>query len=165
MAKITTLYGDSAKTEALYPRTKVSAVSDGDNRSLEEIIDDLTLTGGEKITISNNAVNWDGIGRTTLWTNADSSSSFSPQLISLDLSSYSYVIVVFRILGTGSENASFICMPNGYDMIALVENMSSTNVRKRLFNAKSTGVQFYDARDNGSVSNDVMIPRFIYGIK
>lgn len=41
MAKITTLYEDSAKTEALYPRTKVSAVSDGDNTSLEELLQNL----------------------------------------------------------------------------------------------------------------------------
>lgn len=38
MAKITTLFEDSAKTEALYPRTKVSAVSDENNTSLEELL-------------------------------------------------------------------------------------------------------------------------------
>ena len=56
MAKITTLFEDSAKTEALYPRTKVSAVSDRNNKSLEEIIDDLTLTEGTGIDITNNVV-------------------------------------------------------------------------------------------------------------
>lgn len=56
MAKITTLYEDSAKTEALYPRTKVSAVSDANNTSLEELLDDLTLTEGTGIDITNNVI-------------------------------------------------------------------------------------------------------------
>lgn len=56
MAKITTLYEDSAKTEALYPRTKVSAISDGDNKSLEELLDDLVLTAGRGIKIDNNEI-------------------------------------------------------------------------------------------------------------
>lgn len=39
MAKITTLFEDSAKTEALYPRTKVSAISDENNTSLTELLE------------------------------------------------------------------------------------------------------------------------------
>ena len=39
MAKVTTLYEDSAKTNALYPRTKVSAISDGSNVSLSALLD------------------------------------------------------------------------------------------------------------------------------
>lgn len=38
MAKVTTLFEDSAKTEALYPRTKVSAISDENNTSLTELL-------------------------------------------------------------------------------------------------------------------------------
>lgn len=39
MAKVTTLFEDSAKTIALYPRTKVSAISDENNTSLTELLD------------------------------------------------------------------------------------------------------------------------------
>lgn len=56
MAKITTLFEDSAKTEALYPRTKVSAISDGNNTSLEELLDDLVPTAGRGIKIDNNEI-------------------------------------------------------------------------------------------------------------
>lgn len=43
MAKVTTLFEDSAKTEALYPRTKVSAISDANNNSLETILASLEI--------------------------------------------------------------------------------------------------------------------------
>lgn len=41
MAKVTTLFEDSAKTEALYPRTKVSAISDANNTSLTELLENV----------------------------------------------------------------------------------------------------------------------------
>lgn len=50
MAKVTTLFEDSAKTEALYPRTKVSAISDANNNSLESIIESLEIGGCIVIT-------------------------------------------------------------------------------------------------------------------
>lgn len=37
-SKVTTLYEDSAKTNALYPRTKVSAVSDNNGNALEALL-------------------------------------------------------------------------------------------------------------------------------
>lgn len=52
MAKITTLYEDSAKTEALYPRTKVSAISDANNNSLETILESFEVGGCLVITSS-----------------------------------------------------------------------------------------------------------------
>ena len=42
MAKVTTLFEDSAKTEALYPRTKVSAITDENNTSLTELLDSVS---------------------------------------------------------------------------------------------------------------------------
>ena len=40
MSQIVTLYKDKEKTDALYPRTKVSAISDNNNKALSEIIND-----------------------------------------------------------------------------------------------------------------------------
>jgi hypothetical protein len=38
-SKVTTLFEDSAKQNALYPRTKVSAISDGSNNGLDAILE------------------------------------------------------------------------------------------------------------------------------
>lgn len=37
-SQVVTLYEDKAKTNALYPRTKISAISDNNNRALSQII-------------------------------------------------------------------------------------------------------------------------------
>lgn len=63
MAKITTLFEDSAKTEALYPRTKVSAVSDGNNVSLEELLQNLDTDLVNLGTITD--LNLSGVAETT----------------------------------------------------------------------------------------------------
>ena len=39
MSQVTTLYVNEEKTEALYPRTKVAAISDDNNVSLQELLD------------------------------------------------------------------------------------------------------------------------------
>ena len=39
--KIKTLYSDKEKTEALFPRTKTSAVSDNEGRGLDAILEDI----------------------------------------------------------------------------------------------------------------------------
>ena len=39
--KIKTLYSDKEKTEALFPRTKTSAVSDDEGRGLDAILEDI----------------------------------------------------------------------------------------------------------------------------
>lgn len=40
MSQVVTFYSDKEKTNALYPRTKLSAISDNDNKALSEIIND-----------------------------------------------------------------------------------------------------------------------------
>lgn len=52
MAKVTTLYEDSAKTTALYPRTKISAISDANNNSLESILESL---GGSCLVLTSSS--------------------------------------------------------------------------------------------------------------
>lgn len=42
--KVKTLYSDKAKSEALFPRTKVNAVSDSNNNSLEAILNKVTYS-------------------------------------------------------------------------------------------------------------------------
>ena len=60
--KVTTLFEDSAKTNALYPRTKVSAISDGSGTGLDALLSNIdaekqdTLTVGSGISISSNTI-------------------------------------------------------------------------------------------------------------
>ena len=59
MSQVVTLYKDKEKTDALYPRTKVSAISDENNTSLQEllnryeIIDNLTSYDTDKALSAN----------------------------------------------------------------------------------------------------------------
>lgn len=59
MSQVVTLYKDKEKTDALYPRTKVSAISDDNNTSLQEllnryeIIDNLTSYNTDKALSAN----------------------------------------------------------------------------------------------------------------
>ena len=43
--KIKTLYSDKEKTEALFPRTKINAVSDTDGTGLDAILDAVAYVG------------------------------------------------------------------------------------------------------------------------
>ena len=56
MSQIVTLYSDKEKTNALYPRTKVSGISDDNNTSLQELlkpIDNLTSSSTDKALSAN----------------------------------------------------------------------------------------------------------------
>lgn len=59
MSQVVTLYKDKEKTNALYPRTKVSAISDDNNTSLQEllnrneVIDNLTSYETDKALSAN----------------------------------------------------------------------------------------------------------------
>ena len=58
-SKVTTLFEDSAKTNALYPRTKVSAVSDGSGNGLDALLNGKqdTLVSGTNIkTVDGNSL-------------------------------------------------------------------------------------------------------------
>ena len=53
-SKITTLFEDSAKTNALYPRTKVSAVSDANGDGLQSILDGMVSKNATQVFIIDN---------------------------------------------------------------------------------------------------------------
>ena len=58
-SKVTTLFEDSAKQNALYPRTKVSAVSDGSGNGLDALLNgkQATLVSGTNIkTVDGNSL-------------------------------------------------------------------------------------------------------------
>ena len=55
MSQVVTFYSDKEKTNALYPRTKLSAISDNDNKALSEIINDTVSELNNSISNEANA--------------------------------------------------------------------------------------------------------------
>jgi hypothetical protein len=102
----------------------------------------------------------------SLWVNESSDSSFAAQTISLDLSQYLFVVIVFRQSTTGTAiHQTVIAKPNGYTQTAFSPLTSGTAMYKRTYTPKSTGIQFYAGRSDATDDNTKMIPRYIYGIK
>lgn len=60
--KIKTLYSDADKTEALFPRTKVSAVSDADGVGLDAIVDGVIYSGADSVDSTAEIINADTLG-------------------------------------------------------------------------------------------------------
>lgn len=112
-------------------------------------------------TISVNA----SMQRDLLWSNNDSTQSFASQTVSLDLSSYPLIMIMYRVSTSSSANMCIAMPPTGYDQVALGMLPQGTTLNKRLCTPRSDGVAFYDARSDSTVDNTVMVPRFIYGIK
>lgn len=100
-----------------------------------------------------------------LWTNESPTSAFLPQTISLDLTGYKYVVIVFKQTTSSTFQDSIVATTFGYDFVAHSISSTGTALYKRGFTAKSTGIQFYTGRESSNEDNNIMIPRFIYGIK
>ena len=60
--KIKTLFSDKEKTEALFPRTKISAVSDENGKGLNAILDDMAYVGDITEDVASTPVNADLLG-------------------------------------------------------------------------------------------------------
>ena len=60
--KIITLYSDPEKTEALFPRTKINAISDADGTGLDAILDTVVYTGADDDETATAPVDADTLG-------------------------------------------------------------------------------------------------------
>lgn len=60
--KIKTLFSDKEKTEALFPRTKINAVSDENGKGLNAILDDMAYVGDITEDVASTPVNADLLG-------------------------------------------------------------------------------------------------------
>lgn len=147
--KIKTLFSDPAKTQALFPRTKVKAVSDDNNVSLEVLL-------SEKTSV------------VKLWENASPWSRFGAQTISLDLSEYAAVVIWFLHSTEGPYIISSECDVGGNGRpISVVEYTYF-----RQFYTDKNSVRFDNGKYHPSYSSgdttlqdNAIIPYRIYGIK
>lgn len=105
---------------------------------------------------------------TLLWTNASPTSSFAAQTVSLDLSGYDVIAVVFTgENGNGRRMLFSLIDGNEYASNFVTIASGTVYTKQRLYSPSSTGIQFGGNYQNGSSgTNDTQnVPTAIYGIK
>lgn len=112
-----------------------------------------------------------------LWTNPNPTSSFAAQTVSLDLSGYDAVRIVFKLVnGSGTAGtkptsmiSQFVNVGDGglnlYFTQAGIDWPGTAYLNERSFEVSTTGVYFYDNRERNGNSNNNNVPIYIYGIK
>ena len=112
---------------------------------------------------------------TLLWTNNSKTSSFNPQTISLDLSTYKYVLIITETNTSTNNNpkaTSLLKVSNDvpttgeHELHNKISLSASSSSFVRGCYVTNTGVTFSNTySDDGSVVNSRIIPLYIYGIK
>ena len=166
---IQTIYTDSAKTDALYPRTKTTAVSDNDGN----VLGNVAVYNATTLSSGVNTVKV-GVDMELLWTNSSPTSSFSPQTVPLDLSDYKLVLVYFKRTSSTDKFGSSLCH------VGMASNGScppqgadATTMTTRCYSVNSNGIAFENgvysnhsgANTSSYVDNNGCIPYKIYGIR
>ena len=123
------------------------------------------LTAGDGIEINNNVISSE-LNTDLLWTNANPTSSFSPQDINLDLSTYKYVYIKARWSSSDAQEMSIIIRVGDGGLL-----FSEFNARVYRQVIVSSNKVTFGTGQNGSlgasatVVNTSAIPQVIYGIK
>lgn len=100
-----------------------------------------------------------------LWTNASPTSSFGGgTVVSLNLSNYSFVMVLTRVGTSYVEMLSSIC-PVGYNGRIVGCWGHNNNDFHRDFSVSTTGITFSGAYEGGQYDTSYCIPYAIYGIQ
>lgn len=160
--RITTLFEDEANTNALYPRTKASAVSDDDGNVLGNMATyNMTdvASGVDQLHV--------GIDMELLWTNSSPTSAFAAQTVALDLSDYSLFLLIYKGYHTNDVYFSYLGTINMSARLSCMTDIS----RFRDITVTSGGIQFGTAKKYttyGGAStddNDHIVPYKIYGVR
>lgn len=118
---------------------------------------------------SNNSVVWlraSNTAKVKLWENAKITSTFNAQTISLDLSGYDGVEILYYVDSTTNiyQNTGFI--KTGLPGIMYYVTASTGNRLHRKFTVNTTGIKFETAEaSSGAAVGGLCIPYQIYGIK
>lgn len=144
-------------------------------KKVQSLIDSAVSTVNSKIStlnssvtsVSNRVKTLEGKHPVTklLWTNSKSTSSFGSQKVSVSLSGYTFVLIIFRN-EAGVENAMFgqVFSISGRSMAYTVGRNSGAACR-RYMNIASSGISFESASyDSGSSNNALLVPVYIYGL-
>lgn len=107
-----------------------------------------------------------GTVRVKLWQNANIGGTFGAQTISLDLSEYDGIEIIFYVDATTGVYGNSGFYPK--DLEGFLFYMTNTQGHRlhRWFTAKDNGIEFENGSNTGTVAgNKVCIPYIIYGIK
>lgn len=100
-----------------------------------------------------------------LWENASPTSAFAAQTVSLSLSAYDAVCIVYLANLNNDRRYSAILFKDGYKYILHGANVSTTDVRTRLAIVTNSGIEFEGGYSGATSSNTSNIPCVIYGLK
>ena len=117
-----------------------------------------------------------GITMTLLWTNSSPASSFAAQKVSLDLSGYDAVLVLYRYgISTDRLNSLILPMNAASGLLLQAGNFGSANgyiFVRNISDIDSTGITFdasyrraLNSSSAASSTGDYCYPIYIYGIK
>ena len=120
----------------------------------------------------------DSAGTTLLWANSDPANNYDPGKQAIDLSSYTAIIVWYRLITTASNMVGFVVPvgvgsgTNSGDMTNATACQASADNRwlRRYCYAQADGVVFSQGHYRTSVSGDYttnnkyLIPMYVYGI-
>ena len=164
----TAVYGVSGSDQILFPFSTFATTSE-----LEQKQDKL-VSGTNIKTINNTALLGEGnisvgadLNLELLWENSSTSTAFSAQTITLNLSSYKLFLLLFKRY-IGDDGAQQIVVGKGYNMIM---SDAAYKIIFRNFELTDISIIFQDNLiestygSNYSTDNDYMLPYKIYGIR
>ncbi len=99
-----------------------------------------------------------------LWTNPNPTAAFPAQTVSLDLSSFGFVLITLRHFNDNPAESSYIVRKNGVVSVLAAPSPSTGSFPKRNATATNTGVTFSAAYNDSYAVNGAQ-PIAIYGIK
>lgn len=107
-----------------------------------------------------------GASLAKLWENNSPGSSFSAQTVSVDLTNYDAVLIVFNAVSTDTQTkASQICLKNGVKHILTTVMAGTTTIRTRGVTVSDNGCVFTTGYEGSTSKTGSIIPYVIYGIK
>lgn len=191
--KIKTLFSDKEKTEALFPRTKLKAISDDSGIGLDALLENIDTAIDDCVHKTGDTMNgnllMDGnlvknlgepqedadavpkayadtkVSMTLLWVNASPTSIFAPQSVALALSAYDYVVIEFCLNPSvwNMKTSAWYRVGAGDSIVSVPDGNPVTYFRGLTVN--TDGVSFANGQLGQNINNYQMIPLRIYGIK
>ena len=101
---------------------------------------------------------------TLLWENPNPESSYSGQKVSIDLSKYTHVFIVFKYYMLSQNSESWLFIRVGFTD-NVIRSTNYTTLVQRTALVEKDGVKFGQGMSGSGQNNNYMIPYQIYGIK
>ena len=155
------IYTDANKTNGIYPNTVFSAVYTDD---MSTTLGNIASYNATTLVSGVNPIQI-GIDMDLLWTNASPTSAFAAQTVSVDLSDYEEIYIIFRIDDFIATYYPLLATKNLEYMANAIPDLTSSGVRKRTVVFNNSGATFSAAHSGSGDDNTCLVPYKIYGIR